>query len=551
MNRFRRRLTAAIGIAALLLILLILLAVAEQGADDSSIHSVGDAFWYFLITLSTVGYGDMYPVTAAGKLIACVFVLMSVGALAFAVGSVLSLMRGELLPKLRLSALRDCRLYILTAWNPETAALTKHIAKEEPEAWFLFSGECGLTEIPESIGETNRGILFPGNSQETNLRRAAVRQNRCAVLITEEDLSENDRIAAEIMAAENTSEEASGKKKDAGIPLYVRTVCDPELLTEQMTPFNEFDCTARMYWKQFPLRRKENQVVLIGCGEYGARLLLRALEVNVFGPLKRTEYHVFGDAAEFLRNHPELPSAVSLGAAEDDRDSVIFHEDAWNSCPDLFLTAARIVICEDREEENLRICQEMRTWFPVNAKIHIRSSRNADGAERFGAAEEIFTTELVMRRQLSRLGHAMHEIYRTSAGGNAPEWNELGAFLRQSNMAAADHLAVKIRILLGHEAFPCGEVTPELCGKAFRRWKETREEGAELYRAIEHERWERFHYLRNWKYAPVRDNRLRRHHLLVAYQDLSPVEQAKDDYAWELLGQLSETAQGGTTDEEV
>ena len=156
-----------------------------------------------------------------------------------------------------------------------------------------------------------------------------------------------------------------------------------------------------------------------------------------------------------------------------------------------------------------------------------------------------------MRRQLSRLGHAMHEIYRTSAGGNAPEWNELGAFLRQSNMAAADHLAVKIRILLGHEAFPCGEVTPELCGKAFRRWKETREEGAELYRAIEHERWERFHYLRNWKYAPVRDNRLRRHHLLVAYQDLSPVEQAKDDYAWELLGQLSETAQGGTTDEEV
>ena len=277
----------------------------------------------------------------------------------------------------------------------------------------------------------------------------------------------------------------------------------------------------------------------------------RQLEVNVFGPLKRTEYHVFGDAAEFLRNHPELPSAVSLGAAEDDRDSVIFHEDAWNSCPDLFLTAARIVICEDREEENLRICQEMRTWFPVNAKIHIRSSRNADGAERFGAAEEIFTTELVMRRQLSRLGHAMHEIYRTSAGGNAPEWNELGAFLRQSNMAAADHLAVKIRILLGHEAFPCGEVTPELCGKAFRRWKETREEGAELYRAIEHERWERFHYLRNWKYAPVRDNRLRRHHLLVAYQDLSPVEQAKDDYAWELLGQLSETAQGGTTDEEV
>lgn len=537
MNRFRRHLTAVLGTAAVLLLLLVLLAAAERGADDSSIHTVGDALWYFLITLSTVGYGDMYPVTAAGKLIACVFVLMSVGALAFAVGSVLSLMRGELLPKLRLSLLRDCRLYLLTAWNPETAALTRHIAEEEPDAWFLFSGECGLSELPESIGETRHGILFSGNSLETNLRRAAVRQNRCAVLVTGEDLSENDRIASEIMEAE--------------IPLYVRTVCEPELLTEQMTPFNEYDCTARMYWKQFPLRQGEDQIVLIGCGEYGARLLLRALEVNVFGPLKRTEYHVFGDASEFLRNHPELPSAVSLGPTEEDRDSVVFHEGAWNSCPELFLTAARIVICEDREEENLRICQEMRTWFPVSGTIYVRSSRKTDGAERFGAAEEIFTTELVMRKQLSRLGHAMHEIYRTSAGGNAPEWNELGAFLRQSNMAAADHLAVKVRILLGHEAFPCGEVTPELCGRAYRRWQETWKEGAELYRLIEHERWERFHYLRNWKYAPVRDNRLRRHHLLVAYQDLSPAERAKDDYAWELLGQLSESGNGGTTDEKI
>ena len=560
MNRFRRRLTAAFGIAAVLFLLLLFLAAAEHDADGSSIHTVWDALWYFLITLSTVGYGDMYPVTFAGKLIASIFVLMSVGALAFAVGSVLSLMRGELLPKLRLSRLRDCRLYILTAWNPETAALAKHIAEEDPDAWFLFSGECGLTEVPESIGETNRGILFPGVSLETNLRRAAVKQNRCAVLVTGADLSENDRIAAEIMEAENSFEEASGsaetaggtkEAKETGIPLYVRTVCDPELLTERMTPFNEYDCTARMYWKQFPLRREEDRVVLIGCGEYGARLLLRALEVNVFGPLKRTEYHIFGDASEFLRDHPELSSAVALGAAEEDRDSVIFHEDAWNSCPELFLTAARIVICEDREEENLRICQEMRTWFPVSAVIHIRSSRKADGAERFGAAEEIFTTELVMRKQLSRLGHAMHEIYRTSAGGNAPEWNELGAFLRQSNMAAADHLAVKVRILLGHDAFPCGEVTPELCGRAYRRWQETRQEGAELYRLIEHERWERFHYLRNWKYAPVRDNRIRRHHLLVPYQDLSPAEQAKDDYAWELLGQLSGSGNGGTTDEKI
>jgi hypothetical protein len=339
------------------------------------------------------------------------------------------------------------------------------------------------------------------------------------------------------MAAENTSEEASGKKKDAGIPLYVRTVCDPELLTEQMTPFNEFDCTARMYWKQFPLRRKENQVVLIGCGEYGARLLLRALEVNVFGPLKRTEYPVFGDAAEFLRNHPELPSAVSLGAAEDDRDSVIFHEDAWNSCPDLFLTAARIVICEDREEENLRICQEMQTWFPVNAKIHIRSSRNADGAERFGAAEEIFTTELVMRRQLSRLGHAMHEIYRSGADYPVPAWEELSAFMRQSNIAAADHLQTKISLLLAEQS-PVTHVTADLCREAGKVWRSTYEERGVLYEEIEHDRWMRFYAMYNWDYGGDRDNRMRLHPDFQPFDALTTEEKQKDDYAWTLLEKL-------------
>ena len=54
MNRFRRRLTAAFGIAAVLFLLVLFLAAVEYDADGSSIHTVWDALWYFLITLSTV-----------------------------------------------------------------------------------------------------------------------------------------------------------------------------------------------------------------------------------------------------------------------------------------------------------------------------------------------------------------------------------------------------------------------------------------------------------------------------------------------------------------
>ena len=61
-----------------------------------------------------------------------------------------------------------------------------------------------------------------------------------------------------------------------------------------------------------------------------------------------------------------------------------------------------------------------------------------------------------------------------------------------------------------------------------------------LFQEMEHRRWMRFHQMYNWQYAPVRDNALRRHPLLLPYEQLSVPEQRKDAYAWEMLGRLGE-----------
>ena len=50
----------------------------------------------------------------------------------------------------------------------------------------------------------------------------------------------------------------------------------------------------------------------------------------------------------------------------------------------------------------------------------------------------------------------------------------------------------------------------------------------------------RFHYMNNWRYAPVRDNAARRHPLLTPYDRLSEEDRRKDDYGWELLKALSD-----------
>ena len=175
-------------------------------------------------------------------------------------------------------------------------------------------------------------------------------------------------------------------------------------------------------------------------------------------------------------------------------------------------------------------------------RIYVRGSGTFADMSVFGSDEELFTPELVMRTQLNHMAETLHEIYRKSAT-DAPSWGELSEFLRQSNIASADHLFTKIRILMPEEAV-C-EVTPDILQKAYGRFAETKEQNKDLYRKAEHERWMRFHALHNWRYAEVRDNARRRHPLMRPYEELTEIEQAKDDDAWELLGALVQEMKEG------
>ena len=44
-----------------------------------NIKTASDALWYSLVTMSTVGYGDQYPVTNLGRVIGAVIIIVGVG----------------------------------------------------------------------------------------------------------------------------------------------------------------------------------------------------------------------------------------------------------------------------------------------------------------------------------------------------------------------------------------------------------------------------------------------------------------------------------------
>lgn len=57
----------------------ILILGAESHSSQANIQTAGDAVWWTIVTVATVGYGDKYPVTPAGRLIGVLVMVVGVG----------------------------------------------------------------------------------------------------------------------------------------------------------------------------------------------------------------------------------------------------------------------------------------------------------------------------------------------------------------------------------------------------------------------------------------------------------------------------------------
>ena len=518
-------------------------SAASSPQAESEKITPGSAVWYSLVTLTTVGYGDIVPHTLPGKIIGGIFTICSTFFLAFVIGMMLSLWRGRLQPMIRLMKSKGKRWFIFQEDNIRTRTLGRNLLSEDPRNVIIFSGDTA-----ESAGaslNTNEAEIYTGLSIKEILHYSADK-TKCTVFFMGENGFENYHQAVQYV--------------DQGVKLCCMTEYEPDHYPAWLTLFDPYISCARTYWNQYPVRFSGETIVLIGSGKYAEALLEQALMVNVFDPEQQIRYLVYGDYQEFRSNHYYLSAICSLSPAEPantggnpvrsscsennqasgprTHDQLVFKDIAWNADADALKQADRIILCFDREEETLSAYNTLHKCVPTSARVYARLSHAFDQLTAFGSPDSLFSSENVLRKELDRDAIILHNLYLKQQGWSSPTWEELSAFLRRSNLASADHLPVKMRILLGEDIPP--QASKDLFAKAFQKWKQEWPSKKDTFRWIEHERWLRFYLMYNWQYAEKRNDEKRLHTEIKTFNLLSGEAQAKDDNSWKMLGTLAD-----------
>jgi voltage-gated potassium channel len=86
------RVAAYVSLTASLVVFMASLAEldAERGAPDATIATFGDALWWAFTTITTVGYGDRYPVTGEGRLVAVLLMVAGIALLGIVTAAIAS-----------------------------------------------------------------------------------------------------------------------------------------------------------------------------------------------------------------------------------------------------------------------------------------------------------------------------------------------------------------------------------------------------------------------------------------------------------------------------
>ncbi|QSX41541.1 potassium channel family protein [Shewanella cyperi] len=133
--RQRRQATVASLLVAMVTILTlssVAILLVEAGAEGANIHTAEQAIWWAMVTISTVGYGDHYPVTSAGHFVGALVIICGVsffGVISGYMASLFVMPDEEEMLEAKSDSLRQDLDAVLARMEANQAALLKEVTE--------------------------------------------------------------------------------------------------------------------------------------------------------------------------------------------------------------------------------------------------------------------------------------------------------------------------------------------------------------------------------------------------------------------------------------
>ncbi len=174
-----------IGVYSLLIFWLLRL---EAGAPGADILTIQDGVWYAIATLTTVGYGDLIPVTFGGRMLGMVFLLSSLGVFGFIIGQIATIMSTLKENKaMGLNGTSFSNHVVIIGWNEFSLSVMNHLTAAGKQVALITKNRSDIDIIRELYDSDLVFTLYSDYNNFDLIEKANIRNSSIVFINLNDD----------------------------------------------------------------------------------------------------------------------------------------------------------------------------------------------------------------------------------------------------------------------------------------------------------------------------------------------------------------------------